>query len=100
MVSFDTVRNWQLFSGREAWKPSDLLSSIESEILVALGWHQDGSATRARPLRDDGEHCSAHRADGVDLVLYANEAYSEMIELFQCRKQMACAALERVEFPD
>ena len=32
---------------------------------------------------DDGEHRSTHGAVGVDLILYADEAHSEMIELFQ-----------------
>ena len=49
---------------------------------------------------DDGEHRTTHGAVGVDLILDADEAHAQMIEFFQGRQQMACAARETVEFPD
>jgi hypothetical protein len=39
-------------------------------------------------------------AVGVHLILAANEAYSEVIEFFERRQQMACAACETVELPN
>ena len=49
---------------------------------------------------DDGEHRPAHGAVGVDLILDADEAHAEMVELLQRRQQMARAAREAIEFPD
>ena len=48
---------------------------------------------------DDGEHRPAHRAAGVHLVLNADEAHAEVVELFQRRQQVAGAAGEAVELP-
>ncbi len=48
---------------------------------------------------DDGEHSPPHGAVGVNLILHADEAHSEMVELFQRRQQMACATGEAVELP-
>jgi hypothetical protein len=61
---------------------------------VSAGSHAGGhSLTDERGFQlghgaDDGEHRSAHGAIGIDLVLYADEAYSEVIELFKRRQQM------------
>jgi flavin-dependent dehydrogenase len=50
---------------------------------------------------DDGEHRPTHRAVGVDLILDADEAHTEMVEFLQSRQQqMACAAREAIKFPD
>src|SRR3954470_12216217 len=49
---------------------------------------------------DDSEHCSAHRAVGIYLILDADEAHAEMVEFFQRRQQMARAARKAIEFPD
>ena len=48
---------------------------------------------------DDGEHRPAHRAVGVDLILDADEAHPEMVELFKRYQQVACAASKTIEFP-
>ena len=58
----------------------------------------DDSSSAMAPIMVNNR--SAHGAVGIDLILYADEAYAEMIELFQRRQQMACAAREAVEFPD
>ena len=49
---------------------------------------------------DDGEHRPAHRAAGVDLILDADEAHPEVVELLERRQQVARAAGEAVELPD
>ncbi len=49
---------------------------------------------------DDGEHGPAHRAVGIDLILHADEADAEMVELLERGEQMARAAGEAVELPD
>jgi len=49
---------------------------------------------------DDGEHRSTHWAVGVYLILDADEAHAEMVELFKRYQQVACAACKAVEFPD
>jgi hypothetical protein len=41
-----------------------------------------------------------HRAVGVYLILDADEAHPEMVELFKRYQQVACAARKAVEFPD
>ena len=49
---------------------------------------------------DDGEHRPTHRAVGVDLILNADEAHTEMVEFLQGRQQVACAAREAIKLPD
>ena len=49
---------------------------------------------------NDGEHCPAHGAFGVDLILYAYEAHAQMVEFLKRSQQVARAAREAVEFPD
>ena len=57
---------------------------------------EDSSGHRA----DDGEHRPAHRAIGVDLILDADKAHPEVVELLERRQQMARAASKAIEFPD
>jgi hypothetical protein len=37
---------------------------------------------------------------GIDLILNADKAHAEMVELFQRGQQVACAAREAIKFPD
>jgi len=49
---------------------------------------------------NDGEHRTAHRAVGIDLVLDADEPDPKVVEFLQGRQQVARTAGEAVEFPD
>ena len=49
---------------------------------------------------NDGKHGPAHRAIGVDLILDADEAHAEVVELLERHQQMARAAGEAVKLPD
>lgn len=66
-----------------------------------LGGSHPGGHTLADQRRlqlrdgaDDGEHHPAHGAAGVDLILNADEADAEMVELFERGQQVARAAGE------
>jgi hypothetical protein len=48
---------------------------------------------------NDGEHCSAHWALGVYLILDADEAHREVVELFKRCQQVGRAPRKAVEFP-
>jgi hypothetical protein len=48
----------------------------------------------------NGEHGAPHRAVRVDLILDADEANAEMVELLQCRQQVTRTAGKAIELPD
>lgn len=45
---------------------------------------------------DDGEHCPTHGAVGIDLILDADEAHAELVELLERSQQVACVAGEAI----
>jgi hypothetical protein len=58
------------------------------------------AVTRSLIRADDSEHGASHRACGVDLILDADEADAEIIELLERGEQVAGGSREAVELPD